>query len=367
MPPTADLLELVPWMQSRAEALDRDAAFPAEEMDRLWRIGALTLPLPVRSHTKQGDVRDDALADQMLEVLTLAGRGNLSVGRILEAHINALHLIGRYGSAEQWQEAVRDAHEGHLFALWVTDPPTGGLRMRTSGRAINLTGSKQFCSAAGHATRVVVTAEDTNRSARMLVLGLQSGERVSGLVSPLQGMRAAVTGAVDFTGCETAADRMLGQTGDYLREPDLSAGAWRGSAVALGGLTALLDLTIDQLRSSGRLESQHTQARLGQALIARESSRMWVRQAARIAEDPTRPSGHRVATVGLAQIAVETACLDAIRLVQRSLGLSAFRQGNPVERICRDLSTYLRQPAPDEVLTEAACWFATHPDTSVTE
>jgi alkylation response protein AidB-like acyl-CoA dehydrogenase len=363
----ADLLELVPWMQSRAEALDRDAGFPGEEMDRLWRIGALTLPLPVRSGPRQGEVRDDRIADQMSEVLTLAGRGNLSVGRILEAHINALHLIGRYGTAEQWQEAMRDAQEGHLFALWVTDPPAGGLRMRMSGRAIRLTGAKQFCSGAGHATRGVVTAEDTNGSARMLVLRLQSGERVSGLVSPLQGMRAAVTGAVDFTGCEATADRRLGQAGDYLREPDLSAGAWRGSAVALGGLIALLDLTIDQLRLSGRLESPHAQTRMGLALIARESSRMWVRQAARTAEDPTERSGHRVAAVGLARIAVETACLDAIRLVQRSLGLSAFRQGNPLERICRDLSTYLRQPAPDEVLTEAACWFAANPDTSVAE
>ena len=48
--------------------------------------------------------------------------------------------------------------------------------------------------------------------------------------------------------------------------------------------------------------------------------------------------------------------------MQRSLGLSTFRQGNPIERICRDLSTYLRQPAPDEVLTEAATWFADHPE-----
>jgi hypothetical protein len=29
-----------------------------------------------------------------------------------------------------------------------------------------------------------------------------------------------------------------------------------------------------------------------------------------------------------------------------------------VERICRDLGTYLRQPAPDEVLTQAAVYYA---------
>ena len=157
---------------------------------------------------------------------------------------------------------------------------------------------------------------------------------------------------------------MLGEPGDYLREPDFSAGAWRGSAVALGGLIALLELAVTQLRKSGRWDNPHTRARIGEALIARETGRHWVRSAARIAEDPGADTGHRVATVGLARIAVETACLDAMRLVQRSLGLSAFRQGNPVERICRDLSTYLRQPAPDEVLTESAAWFAGHPGVS---
>ena len=68
--------------------------------------------------------------------------------------------------------------------------------------------------------------------------------------------------------------------------------------------------------------------------------------------------GAVVIVVGLARLAVESACLDVIRLVQRSLGLSAFRHGHPAERICRDLGTYLRQPAPDEVLSEAASWFA---------
>jgi alkylation response protein AidB-like acyl-CoA dehydrogenase len=135
--------------------------------------------------------------------------------------------------------------------------------------------------------------------------------------------------------------------------------------VALGGLIALLDHAVVQLRQSGRLDSPHVQARLGQAIIARETSRLWVQSAARIAEDDAAETGFRVTSVGLARIAVETACLDAMRLIQRSVGLAAFRQGTPIERICRDLGTYLRQPAPDEVLTEAAAWFADHPSASV--
>lgn len=335
--------QIVPWMQRRADALDRDAAFPLEEIDQLRDLGALTVPLPVMGF---------ANADEVAALLTLVGQGNLSVGRVFEAHLNALHLIARYGSAVH--------PDNGLYALWVTDPPTNGLQMRRSGDRILLSGRKQFCSAAGHATGALVTAQDENGDTRMLVLPLGIGEHVTPLPSPLQGMRAAVTGAVDFTGCETSTQALLGGAGDYLREPDFSAGAWRGSAVALGGLIALLDHAMAQLRDSRRLDSPHAQSRLGHALIARETSQHWVQTAARAAETPTDPA-HSIATVGLARIAIETCCLDAMRLMQRSLGLSAFRQGNPIELICRDLATYLRQPAPDEVLTEAALWFAGHP------
>jgi alkylation response protein AidB-like acyl-CoA dehydrogenase len=336
-------------MQSRADALDRESAFPIEEITRLRLAGALSSPLPVPDHTN---------ADTLASLLSLVGQGNLSVGRILEAHVNALHLMARYGAGTSW-------HDERLLALWVTDPPDNPLRMQKDGTRIVLTGGKQFCSGAGFATGALVTAQDPWGDTRMLVLSLGMGETVTPLPSPLQGMRAAVTGAVDFTGCETSVDALLGQPGDYLREPDFSAGAWRGSAVALGGLAALIDHSVMQLRSSGRLNSPHTQSRIGQAIVARETGRLWVRAAARVAEDSAADTARRVATVGLARIAVETACLDAMRLVQRSLGLSAFRQGDPVERICRDLSTYLRQPAPDEVLVESANWFADHLEASM--
>jgi len=47
-----------------------------------------------------------------------------------------------------------------------------------------------------------------------------------------------------------------------------------------------------------------------------------------------------------------------MQLAQRSLGLAAFVRPHPVERLCRDLATYLRQPAMDMVLDEAATYFA---------
>jgi hypothetical protein len=50
----------------------------------------------------------------------------------------------------------------------------------------------------------------------------------------------------------------------------------------------------------------------------------------------------------------ERAALDVIEAVQRGVGLSSFIRPNPIERICRDLSTYLRQPVPDLAMSDAA-------------
>jgi hypothetical protein len=48
------------------------------------------------------------------------------------------------------------------------------------------------------------------------------------------------------------------------------------------------------------------------------------------------------------------------RFAQRSVGLQAFRP-NPIERVSRDLATYLRQPGPDRALTDAAAGILAQP------
>jgi len=81
------------------------------------------------------------------------------------------------------------------------------------------------------------------------------------------------------------------------------------------------------------------------------------RGAALIAEGSGAAPEEKTAYVNLGRIAIETATMDAMRLIQRSLGLAGFLEPNAVERLMRNLGTYLRQPAPDEALTEAARWF----------
>jgi alkylation response protein AidB-like acyl-CoA dehydrogenase len=309
-----------------------------------------------------GSLADDGSGGTwLLRLLHILGQGSLPVGRLFEAHVNALHLIMRYGTPAQKTAAAADARAGLLFGLWVTDGPGTKLRMRQEGELVTLTGGKSFCSAAGYAHRAVVTAERGDGAAQMLILPLGHGERVIRHESVMQGMRAATTGAVDFTDCLLSANAMLGAPGDYLREPEFSTGAWRGSAVALGGLASLIAHAREQLVARGRDGGPHQRARLGRAMIAHHTGWLWLERVAPLVHDGATDPAKAVAYVNLARTAVEAGCMESIQAIQRSLGLGAFVQANPVERLCRDLSTYLRQPAPDEALDEAAGYFMRHP------
>ncbi len=336
----------LPTMQGRAAALDEAARFPAEDIADLRAIGVLAAPVPLRLGG-QGLGTEPHAAGATLELFRALGRGNLALGRLVEAHVNALRLMFRYGDEALCHSAAEDAAAGHLIALWVTDPPGGGLH---AGRESTIIGAKQFCSGAGHVTRAVVTVEDAGET-RLAYAWLDKGVTMRPLPGGLSGMRAATTGQATFDGVRA---HLFGAPGDYLREPDFSCGAWRTSAATLGGLEALVDQFGQQLLARGREADPHQQARFGHALIAIETARLWMAQAASRAEDPDAEPADTVAYVGLARLAVERACLDVIEAVQRSLGVAALLRGNPVERLCRDLTTYLRQPAADMVLTEAA-------------
>lgn len=157
----AKVAEMLPQMQRNACKLDRESEFPTTEVEQLVAGGALAAVVPVR-YGGLGMGTESSGALHLFDLLRLIGRGNLAVGRIFEGHVNAIALVALYGSEKQLAQASQDALSGHLFAIWNTEPPEG---LRIVGR--ELTGSKIFCSAAGHATRAMVTAKDENGESRM--------------------------------------------------------------------------------------------------------------------------------------------------------------------------------------------------------
>ena len=86
-------------------------------------------------------------AIHLAEVLRLIGRGNLSLGRLYEAHVNVLRLIARYGTDRQMQHAADLVLDGKLFGLWVTDALDAQVYLTED---FVLHGMKAPCSGAGH-------------------------------------------------------------------------------------------------------------------------------------------------------------------------------------------------------------------------
>lgn len=345
--------QCVPTMRSRARELDRLAAFPVDDIAALRDRGVLLAPLPLR-HGGLGLGTEPAGAIGLFDLLRLIGSGNLAVGRIVEGHINALQLICLYGNEAQIARAGEDAAEGHLFAIWNTEAPPG-VRLGEGGV---LTGRKSHGSAAGSATRAIITVDHPDRS-RLLLVSLPTGERTGASREVLHGMRATQSGWSDFNFYAPGDADWIGDVGDYMREPAFSAGAWRALAVILGGVQALVGELCGQLHARGRHANPHQAVRIAQALIAQETAFLWTRKAAVLVESCDARCEDIIGYVGLARRAVEMAAMEVIQLTQRSLGLAALVDTNTAELLMRDLATYLRQPALDEAIEEAAAHFVT--------
>ncbi len=349
-----------------AAAADAASRFVDKGLAGLREIGALHAPFPVEMGG-QGLGTRAAAALELFGVLRRIGQFSPALGRVFEGHVNAVRLVVLYGTGQQARQAAADARAGHLFAIWAAELPhqkvwlDGGV----------LRGRKAFASAAHHVTRALVTAEAPGAGEQLVLVPLPPFETRAGTVFELHGMRSAGTAPYDFDGLDVLPSSLIGRPDDYMREPEISLGAWRTLAVQLGVLEALLQNLQADLVKRGRQADPHQLARLGNALIASETARLWVERSALLGESQ-EPGEHRepgeVPDAGgeaaayyirLARHAVETACLDVIRIAQRSVGLGAFVRPSPIERGLRDLATYLRQPALDMVLDEAAGYFIT--------
>jgi alkylation response protein AidB-like acyl-CoA dehydrogenase len=341
---------------SQAVAYDEDGAYPAADVGALHESSLLTAVLPVQ----WGGVGLSGLS--LSEVLRAIGSGSLPLGRLFEGHVNALELVLRYGNHQRVALLAEETRAGKMFGVWNTDD-SNGLRLRHGHGRSWLEGRKILASGSGYIERPLVTATDEDGRRLMVLPKVSASDRADLSAWKAQGMRASATGTVDFTGVEIEPIEIVGHDGDYERQPWFSVGAWRFAAVHLGGMERLFELLRRHLQVTNRGQDPHQAARLGRAAMTVETARLWVAQAASISEAPSgsRAPEQLVAYVNLARLAVEAAALDLMQLVQRSVGLQAFLRPNPIERISRDLATYLRQPGPDRALTDAAAWVLAQP------
>jgi alkylation response protein AidB-like acyl-CoA dehydrogenase len=304
---------------------------------------------PVLGGAGLGDVEQQ---QTLCTILRMIGAADLSLARLFEGHANAVMLVSRYGTEAQIASLAEDVRRGALSGVWGAEDAAGLRRVRR-GDCWALDGDKILASGAGFIERPLVTVGSAEGQL-LYLLTLKPGERSDPASWVPLGMKATASGRVSLTGIIVGQPEQIGFPGDFMRQPFFSAGAWRFCAAQLGAMERLAELYAEQLRTRGRDGDPYQLERVAQCAAACGTALFWIEEAARRFGDESLEPSAVVAFVNLTRMVTERAALDVLERVQRGVGLPAFMRTNPIERIGRDLSTYLRQPVPDLAMSDAA-------------
>ncbi len=355
--------EIADYCALNASAIDHNGAFPQKEFKLIAQAGLLAAPLQPELGGWGAGI-DANVTHELLMLLKQIGRGNLAVGRVYEGHINALQLIQTFGNKEQIAVYANDARDRQkIFGVWNAEASDGVKIIPLENGRYRLEGSKTFCSGSGYVERPFVNGVLPDGGWQMCIVPM---DEVATISDPSwwqpAGMRATASYKVDFSNVELDSSALIAEPGDYYRQPWLSAGVIRFAAVQLGGAEALFDLTRQYLRDLEYTNDPYQKERLGKMAIAIESGNIWLRSAADIIAayapvfggyptDVNPQAEQLVAYTNMVRTVIEQICIDVMQMCERSVGTRGLLPPNPMERIIRDLTLYLRQPAFDAALS----------------
>ncbi len=337
---------------------DDPKTFPKEAIDVLKNSQLLK----IKRNSKSNTIWDFAQFIDCFELLFKIGGSDLSVGRIVEGHINALLLIFKYGNAEQINKYFTLAESGNLFGVWNTERPFEKLKVNIENEEVILNGSKSFCSGALHIDFPIITAHTTG-GLQMLILDTK---RTSGLVedwslwNPI-GMKASTSCRFELNGIKMCKTDLLGNANDYYLNPIFSWGAVRFSTVQLGGAQKIVDSMLFHLKKTNRVDDPYQKMRLGEVTILMTTAKLWIDQARMLQKKQQNFSeDYLVNFANMMRTITCGICEKIISLAEKSVGIQGVLIGNPLEKPIRDLRVYLKQAGPDEALANVGHFAASN-------
>jgi alkylation response protein AidB-like acyl-CoA dehydrogenase len=351
----------------RAAHYDRTASFPAEDFADLFAAGLLAAAVP-REHggLGLGPFRGDAFTLWMM-TKELA-KADLSLARCWEGHANSLVLIDALGSEEQrtrWFAGV--VERGEKWVAWSGEPqapaPGEAVRFGTRVTAVPggyvVDGSKAFSTSAGGAQWAILLvntegpggARHAASPETLLLLACDladpSVEIDRSWWDPI-GMRATVSHLVRFTRTFIPESQRIGEPGCYLREGWQTAFIPHYAASFLGAAEAAYDQALIYLTAQGKGEDPYVQQRVARMSIHVETAHLWLRHVARMWDDGRRQEAQLAGS--RARHLIEHLAEETVGHAIRACGARMLMRSNPVERIYRDLSLYIRHDNDDLIL-----------------
>lgn len=354
------LQPLLSQLKKFAALSDREGSFPEREFELLRNAGLLQMPLvkdPIRFELFQ--------TRRLLEILKMIGSASLPAGRIYEGHVNALQLIDLFGSQSQKDFYFGEVFKNQsLFGVWNTQDGDG-VKIREAGNGqYRLEGAKNFCSGAGWIQWPLITGELILKSGNGWQMCVVPADKMKDVLvdssywKPL-GMRGSVSYKMDFSGIVLDQKDLIGPPDAYYRQPYFSGGAIRFAAVQLGAAEAILEETHQFLKEHNRADDPFQKVRTAEIACLVETGNLWIDRAAAMSDAWTwspEQNGRLTAYINMTRTVMNDLCLKSMQLSERSVGLRGLMQPHTLERIHRDLTTYLKQPGPDAALASVGSY-----------
>ncbi|MHC5306713.1 acyl-CoA dehydrogenase family protein [Bartonella sp. LJL80] len=331
------------------------------DLQRLTENGALRACLPEAAGGKNWAIpQTEEQTHQVYEFLRRLGGANLSLARLFEGHLNALRLVSLYAQEPLKMRIFNQVKDGALLGVWGADyrPP---LRYhKQSSGFIKLSGAKRFASGLGLVNFAVVSLRERDGDPDQLaIIDVNDSERQNVTDWDVSGMRPTLSGIYDFSDVIMSESDFLGKPGDFQIEPHFQGGIWRYSIAHIGAAERIIAEWQTILAQRNRLDDAFQLARLAKATSSTLAAAAMLLNAARRVDSAARNPvdtavDDAVLAALLARDKTEETCIEVLQLCEKSLGMEAFMERCPIERMRRDLTVFIRQAAPDGKLLHAA-------------
>jgi len=335
-------------IQSRAAQIDRDEAYPWDNVSKLTAAGLMGMTIP-RDYGGRGLSYLDAVVviEEMAKVCGVTGR------IAVEANMGAIGAIMKYGSEKQKTLAAAMVLDGDKPAICITEPDAGSAATEMTTSAVKkgdhyiLNGSKHWITGGGVSRLHLIFARVLENGVSQGIAGfIALGDQAPGLKigkrEPTMGLRGIPETEIIFDNLEIPQDMVLippqGLSRGFAGLMNAYNAQRVGAAtVALGIAQGAYEHALEyarRRRQFGRpiAEFQGLQWMLADMSIGLAASRALIYNAA------ISGNGGFPDMLGAAQAKI-LASETAIKVTNDALqmhGSAGYSRNNPLERMARD-------------------------------
>jgi alkylation response protein AidB-like acyl-CoA dehydrogenase len=282
-----------------------------------------TLPLPGSGNT-----------GRRFEMLGKWAASDLSLGRLIEGHADALAILAEAGRKPAEPEAT--------YGVWAARTGTGGTTAtREPGGRWRLGGLKPFCSGNRIVERALVTADSPDG---YLLFDIAVRDNVVGIEErswQAIGMADSQSDTVEIGGPPVKDDQIIGHAGFYLERPGFWFGACGVAACWYGGARGLVTTLTDSIAPTS---SQAVLAELGHAIAHVEAMQDILEHAASVIDaDPDDVAGRAQHRAMVVRHAVRYGATQVMGHTAAAAGARPLCHDAEQARRAADLYVYLAQ------------------------